>query len=107
MMGAYFAPFKFSNPYWSAPMLELRPNCECCDKNLPPESCEAFICTFECTFCSHCAKEVLKSTCPNCSGNLVARPVRPAALLIKYPASSTRVIKPHGSTALLKNPQPC
>ena len=31
-------------------MLELRPNCECCDKDLPPDSREAFICSFECTF---------------------------------------------------------
>ncbi len=59
-------------------MLELRPNCERCDRDLPPESRDAMICTFECTFCSRCAVEVLKSLCPNCGGELVRRPLRPA-----------------------------
>ncbi|HNG59183.1 MAG TPA: DUF1272 domain-containing protein [Cellvibrionaceae bacterium] len=77
-------------------MLELRPNCECCDKDLPPDSLDAMICTFECTFCRSCATTVLAGTCPNCSGNLVARPVRPAAQLHRYPASSLRVVKPGG-----------
>ncbi len=76
-------------------MLELRPNCECCDKDLPPEAM-ARICTFECTFCAACAEEVLKGVCPNCGGNLVERPVRPAALLRKYPPSTTRVVKEEG-----------
>lgn len=77
-------------------MLELRPNCECCDKDLPASCTDAMICTFECTFCSHCAKTVLRGVCPNCQGNLVARPVRPAALLGKYPASTKRVLKADG-----------
>jgi len=77
-------------------MLELRPNCECCDKDLPPDSTEAVICTFECTFCSECATNILKGTCPNCGGNLVPRPIRPAQLLVKYPASEQRVLKPNG-----------
>ena len=77
-------------------MLELRPNCECCDKDLPPESTEAVICTFECTFCSQCAESKLNHTCPNCSGNLVQRPIRPAAALAKHPASGTRILKQNG-----------
>jgi len=75
-------------------MLELRPNCECCDRDLPPESLEAMICTYECTFCTHCAVEVLEGTCPNCGGELVRRPVRPAGKLMRDPASTKRVLKP-------------
>lgn len=74
-------------------MLELRPNCECCDRDLPPESPEARICTFECTFCASCADGVLGGVCPNCGGNLVVRPLRPAAMLVKYPASTKRVVR--------------
>ena len=74
-------------------MLQLRPNCECCDKDLPPESTEAMICTFECTFCSDCVSDVLKGTCPNCGGELVRRPRRAAEKLLKYPASTERVVK--------------
>ena len=74
-------------------MLELRPNCECCDKDLPPESTEAVICTFECTFCADCAGKHLAHVCPNCGGNLVPRPIRPAALLDEFPASTRRVLK--------------
>ena len=74
-------------------MLELRPNCECCDRDLPPESTEAYICSFECTFCAACADGVLKGACPNCGGNLIARPIRPARLLAKNPASAKRVLR--------------
>ncbi len=77
-------------------MLDLRPNCECCDKDLPPEATDAMICTFECTFCRDCAEEVLKGQCPNCGGNLVARPIRPAEKLQRFPASTKRVLKPEG-----------
>ncbi|MXN65373.1 DUF1272 domain-containing protein [Stappia sp. GBMRC 2046] len=77
-------------------MLELRPNCECCDDDLPPDSMEAMICTFECTFCRSCAEGVLQGACPNCGGNFSARPIRPAALLVKYPASAVRIHKPEG-----------
>jgi len=77
-------------------MLELRPNCECCDRDLPPESGQARICTFECTFCADCAEGILGGVCPNCGGNLVARPIRPAAMLAKYPASIRRVLKADG-----------
>ena len=77
-------------------MLDLRPNCECCDKDLPPESGEAVICTFECTFCTGCAKNMLEGVCPNCGGELVRRPIRPADKLGKYPASTKRILKAKG-----------
>jgi hypothetical protein len=80
-------------------MLELRPNCECCDRDLPPESRDARICTYECTFCAECAEVKLKGICPNCGGNLVPRPIRPAAKLLKNPASTRRVLKPEGCGA--------
>ena len=77
-------------------MLELRPNCECCNKDLPPDTENAFICTFECTFCADCTHQVLKGSCPNCGGNLQPRPIRPAAALLRYPASGKRVFNPEG-----------
>ncbi len=77
-------------------MLELRPSCECCDKDLFPDSTEARICSFECTFCASCAENVLAGKCPNCGGELVVRPRRPAAKLVKFPASTERVVKQHG-----------
>lgn len=77
-------------------MLALRPNCECCDRDLPNESTEARICTFECTFCADCATGKLGNICPNCGGELVTRPRRPASKLGKYPASLERVYKPQG-----------
>ena len=77
-------------------MLQLRPNCECCDRDLPPESADAFICSFECTFCRDCATARLKHVCPNCGGELVGRPRRPAAKLAKNPASTERIFKPGG-----------
>ena len=52
-------------------MLQLRPNCECCNRDLPPESADAFICSFECTFCRSCKENVLGGKCPNCDGELV------------------------------------
>ncbi len=76
-------------------MLILRPNCECCDRDLPPDSAEARICSFECTFCAACADTRLGGRCPNCGGNLVERPIRPAAALARFPASTERVVKPH------------
>lgn len=77
-------------------MLQLRPNCECCDKDLPPESPEAMICSFECTFCTDCVTGVLDNKCPNCGGELVARPRRAAEKLANNPASTKRVVKPGG-----------
>lgn len=58
-------------------MLELRPNCECCDKALPPQSNEAYICSYECTFCQDCVNTLLKNVCPNCGGGFAPRPIRP------------------------------
>ena len=78
-------------------MLELRPNCECCDKDLPPESTEALICSFECTFCVTCAENILAGVCPNCGGELVRRPRRPANKLVNNPASITSIFKPQVS----------
>lgn len=74
-------------------MLELRPNCECCDRDLPPDSPDAVICTYECTWCRTCAEDVLHGVCPNCGGGFAPRPVRPAAALLKDPASTTRVVR--------------
>ena len=70
-------------------MLDMRPNCELCDKDLPPENSGAMICSFECTFCADC----VGSQCPNCGGKLLPRPSRVGAALEKYPASTTRVLK--------------
>jgi uncharacterized protein len=78
-------------------MLQLRPNCEYCDKDLPPAATDARICSYECTFCAHCADSVLQNVCPNCGGGFVPRPIRPAtehrqgAFLGKAPASTKRV----------------
>ncbi len=80
-------------------MLELRPNCECCDRDLPPDSPDARICTFECTFCADCAEGVLAGICPNCGGNFTARPIRPAPMLERYPVSTRRVVKAEGCKA--------
>ncbi|RJF80519.1 DUF1272 domain-containing protein [Oleomonas cavernae] len=74
-------------------MLKLKPNCECCDRDLPPDSAAARICTYECTFCADCAEGVFHGTCPNCAGNLVARPIRPAAMLARHPASTERHLR--------------
>ena len=74
-------------------MMKLKPNCECCDCDLPPESAIAVICTFECTFCADCAANVFSGVCPNCRGNFVPRPIRPAAMLRKYPASTERHLR--------------
>ena len=77
--------------------LELRPNCECCDKDLPPNATDARICTFECTFCADCVDKVLLNVCPNCGGGFATRPIRPATewrpglSVAKRPPSATRV----------------
>jgi uncharacterized protein len=75
-------------------MLALRPNCECCNIDLPPDSLLPRICSFECTFCQSCTDGELRGVCPNCGGELLRRPVRPAAALAKHPASTERVFKP-------------
>ena len=89
-------PFPHEGEETETFMLELRPNCECCDRDLPPASPDARICSFECTFCAACAEGVLGGRCPNCGGELVSRPRRPAGKLARYPASSERVYKPAG-----------
>jgi uncharacterized protein len=77
--------------------LELRPNCECCDRDLPPPSPLARICSYECTFCADCVDNVLFNVCPNCGGGFAPRPVRPAKewrpglSLAKRPPSRQRV----------------
>jgi uncharacterized protein len=77
-------------------MLQLRPNCECCNIDLPPTSPLAMICSFECTFCADCVAQRLYGRCPNCGGEFVRRPVRPADALARNPASTQRVFKPQG-----------
>ncbi len=80
-------------------MLQLRPNCECCDRDLPPASRDARICSFECTFCEACAVGRFGGLCPNCGGDLVNRPIRPEALLASRPPSSARVLGGHAACA--------
>lgn len=76
--------------------LELKPNCECCDLDLPPDSSDAMICSFECTFCTSCVMTRLpEGRCPNCGGELLRRPVRPAHKLLTSPASEQRFLKAH------------
>lgn len=77
-------------------MLELRPNCECCDTDLPADSDRARICSYECTFCDRCTDDILKGRCPNCGGELVRRPSRPAAHLARNPGSTKRIVKAGG-----------
>jgi len=77
--------------------LQLRPNCEYCDKDLPPESPEARICSYECTFCAECVESKIFNVCPNCGGGFVPRPIRPAkewrtgVSVAKHPPSEKRV----------------
>ena len=75
-------------------MLEIRPTCENCNKLLPFDSQEAMICTFECTFCKECVEKVLFHVCSNCGGSFEKRPIRPKALLKKYPTSQKVILKP-------------
>ncbi len=82
-------------------MLQLRPNCECCDTDLPPEAENARICSYECTFCNRCVDDVLQNVCPNCGGGFTPRPIRPAqahrtGVSLKHqPASQERIHTPH------------
>lgn len=75
-------------------MLELRPTCEHCNRALPPESTEAMLCSFECTFCRACVETVLRNVCSNCGGGFSPRPIRPSrnmrddSYLGAYPAST-------------------
>jgi hypothetical protein len=76
-------------------MLQIRPNCECCDVDLPANSKDAFICSFECTFCENCVETKLLGKCPNCLGELVRRPIRSERQLLSHPASQKRIKKEH------------
>lgn len=71
-------------------MLEIRLNCENCDKSLPNECDAAMICSYECTFCTDCVASVLENVCPNCGGGFEKRPTRPKAALEKHPQGKTR-----------------
>ncbi|MEO8672382.1 MAG: DUF1272 domain-containing protein [Tahibacter sp.] len=75
-------------------MLQMRPSCECCDSDLPPDSADAMICSFECTFCRGCVEGALQGRCPNCGGGFANRPQRAAHLLAKNPASTERIHRP-------------
>jgi hypothetical protein len=75
-------------------MLEIRPSCEHCDKDLAFDSKDAMICTFECTFCADCVENILAEVCPNCGGGFTPRPIRPEVLLDKNPVSEKRIYKP-------------
>ncbi len=82
-------------------MLEIRPNCELCDCELEPDSPDARICSYECTFCSDCVRHILSNVCPNCGGGFVPRPIRPSTerrngvSLLHHPASNSRVHSPY------------
>jgi hypothetical protein len=77
--------------------LQLRPNCEYCDKDLPPHSTQARICSYECTFCAGCAESKLDNVCPNCGGGFTPRPIRPTrewrpgVSVAQHPPSDQRV----------------
>ena len=87
-------------------MLKLRPNCEYCDKDLPPNASDAMICSYECTFCRSCVENRLENVCPNCGGGFALRPIRPVRSwrptigLDHHPPSSERVSMKHGGDAL-------
>ena len=79
-------------------MLEMRPGCECCDRDLPPDSADARICTFECTFCVDCTRK-LRGICPNCGGELVHRPIRPVGEAGKVPGFDEASVQAGGLRA--------
>ena len=85
-------------------MLEIRPNCELCNCDLPPDSEEARICSYECTFCANCVDGLLDNVCPNCGGGFVARPIRPATeyrdvISRNHHPASTQPVHSHYSRA--------
>lgn len=84
-------------------MLELRQCCENCGKDLPNESSEAMICTYECTFCKECVENVLENVCPNCGGGFEKRPTRPKNGLAKYPMRADKVIHPVADNQFLES----
>jgi len=82
-------------------MLEMRPNCECCDRDLSPSHDTAFICSFECTWCADCVLTFADGACPNCGGTLQQRPSRAPHKLATSPGSTTRVVTPGCGPALV------
>jgi len=81
-------------------MLKLKPNCESCDRDLPADSPNARMCSYECTFCDDCAEKVFGGHCPNCGGELEKRPIRPAKWLKRDPASTERVLNPKHASSI-------
>lgn len=75
-------------------MVEIRTNCENCNSALPPNSEDAMICGFECTFCKSCVETILHNVCPNCGGGFEKRPIMPARYLAKNPPSEKHIYKP-------------
>ena len=75
-------------------MIEIRTSCENCDKQLLPNSEDAMICVFECTFCKECVDSILQNVCPNCGGGFEKRPILRSEYLSKYPPSDKRIFKP-------------
>jgi DNA-binding winged helix-turn-helix (wHTH) protein len=67
--------YRFAVPIETKIGLSMKGSCETCGIALPSQG-GAFICSFECTFCSDCAVR-RGYRCPNCGGELVARPRRP------------------------------
>jgi len=84
-------------------MLKVRPNCENCNTDLPFDSKEAMICSFECTYCSNCVSNILHNICPNCEGSFTKRSIRPAHLLEKHPVSTERIYNPVDKNAYIQN----
>lgn len=88
-------------------MLEIRPNCECCDKDLASDTTDAMICTYECTFCVNCVNEILENVCPNCGGGFVPRPIRPKVarrdgISIEHQSASNKRVKTQYSIEEIK-----
>ncbi len=85
--------FEYEEQKILIPMLEIRPNCEHCNKSLPNTSTEAMICSFECTYCKTCALGIFENVCPSCSGNFVERPIRPQKAIEQHPASTKQIFQ--------------
>jgi hypothetical protein len=83
-------------------MLEIRLNCENCDKYLPNDCNDAMICTYECTYCKECVESILKNVCPNCGSGFEKRPTRPKSKLAKNPPRKDKVLKPIINNLYLK-----
>lgn len=75
-------------------MIDYRPGCENCDKDLPVTSTEAMICAFECTFCRDCVDGILHNVCPNCTGGFENRPVLVKKFASTHPQKTTRIHDP-------------